>query len=213
MEICIVSKYPVICQGISSFIKEIDGIDITLNSINDLRELLGEKSNILPIICLFYDELHLIPSIISIKEDFPHIKMLIIDFNENEKMFFSLTKSCIEGYMIGNFSKEDLMYAISKITAGGKFYDRELLYKIAENNQALPQVIDKDMIGSQLTSRELQILHELSNGLSNFEIASSLKISENTVKKHVSNIFLKINVKDRSQAIIYAYNSGLLPTL
>ena len=50
----------------------------------------------------------------------------------------------------------------------------------------------------------------MSNGLSNFEIAKNLNISENTVKKHISNIFIKINVKDRTQAIIYAYESGLI---
>ena len=63
---------------------------------------------------------------------------------------------------------------------------------------------------THLTRRELEILSQLSNGLSNFEIAKNLNISENTVKKHISNIFIKINVKDRTQAIIYAYESGLI---
>ena len=103
----------------------------------------------------------------------------------------------------------DICYALHKISTGTKFYDRELLYRLVEDEPAAT-ITSKNNLGTPLTRRELEILSQLSNGLSNFEIAKNLNISENTVKKHISNIFIKINVKDRTQAIIYAYESGLI---
>ena len=115
----------------------------------------------------------------------------------------------VDEYMLGTFAQEDISYALHKISTGTKFYDRELLYRLVEDEPAAT-ITSKNNLGTPLTRRELEILSQLSNGLSNFEIAKNLNISENTVKKHISNIFIKINVKDRTQAIIYAYESGLI---
>lgn len=209
MQISTISKYPVIQEGIAEIIKENYATITSFPSIDDFMASSQDHSNTLLIINLFTNYVDIIDSVISIRDKFSCIKILIIDFTENEDIFFNLSRIGIEGYLLGNFAKEDLIYAITKIVAGSKFYDRELLYKIAERHfQISPS--NKNVVTSQLTDRESQILNELSNGLSNFEIACALKISENTVKKHISNIFVKLNVKDRSQAIIYAYNSGLL---
>ena len=116
----------------------------------------------------------------------------------------------IDGYILGTFLKEDIAYAIHKISTGVKFYDRELLYKIVNPEPAVTIASNNVNFNNSLTRRELEILSELSNGLSNHDISCNLNISENTVKKHISNIFMKINVKDRTQAIIYAYESGLI---
>ena len=124
-------------------------------------------------------------------------------------MFFKISKLNIDGYMLATLSEEDINYAIHKISSGNKFYDRELIYRLVEIESAAT-ITGKSSSGNPLTRRELEILSQLSNGLSNFEISKNLNISENTVKKHISNIFIKINVKDRTQAIIYAYESGLI---
>ena len=125
------------------------------------------------------------------------------------KYVFKTSKLKVDGYILGTFAQEDINYALHKISTGAKFYDRELLYRLVEDESAVT-ITSKNHLRTSLTRRELEILSQLSNGLSNFEIAKNLNISENTVKKHISNIFIKINVKDRTQAIIYAYESGLI---
>lgn len=213
MKISVLCKYPVIHEGIKSILKEKYPSITSFYSVDECFKSLDNVENTLEdsllILTLFKEDLKSIDSILSIKENYSNIKLLVIDFNESKDMFFKISKLNIDGYMLGLFAKEDINYAIHKISTGTKFYDRELLYRLVEAEPAA-SITSKNNIGSPLTRRELEILSQLSNGLSNFEISRNLNISENTVKKHISNIFIKINVKDRTQAIIYAYESGLI---
>ena len=217
MKISILCKYPVIHEGIKSILKDkyqnitsFASIDDCFKSLNNSdSNLINDNEDTILIITLFKEDLKSIDNILSIKDNYSKIKLLIVDFNESKDMFFKVSKLNIDGYMLGTFAQEDISYALHKISSGTKFYDRELLYRLVEDEPAAT-ITGKTNLGSPLTRRELEILSQLSNGLSNFEISKNLNISENTVKKHISNIFIKINVKDRTQAIIYAYESGLI---
>lgn len=217
MNISILCKYPVIHEGIKSILKEKYPIITSFTSIEDCfkaldnsdSDLINDTEDTILIVTLFKEDLRSIDNILSIKDNYSKLKLLIVDFNESKDMFFKVSKLNIDGYMLGTFAQEDINYALHKISTGTKFYDRELLYRLVEEEPAAT-ITGKSNLGSPLTRRELEILSQLSNGLSNFEISKNLNISENTVKKHISNIFIKINVKDRTQAIIYAYESGLI---
>ncbi len=217
VNISILCRYPVIHEGIKSLLKDnfenisyfssIDNCIKSLNSTDD-KSINNTKDTLL-IITLFKEDLEIIDNILSIKNNYSNLKLLVIDFNESKNMFFKTSKLKVDGYILGTFAQEDINYALHKISTGSKFYDRELLYRLVEDESAVT-ITSKNHLRTPLTRRELEILSQLSNGLSNFEIAKNLNISENTVKKHISNIFIKINVKDRTQAIIYAYESGLI---
>lgn len=217
MNISILCKYPVIHEGIKSILKEKYPSITSFTSIEDCfkaldnsdSDLINDTEDTILIVTLFKEDLRAIDNILSIKDNYSKLKLLIVDFNESKDMFFKVSKLNIDGYMLGTFAQEDINYALHKISTGTKFYDRELLYRLVEEEPAAT-ITGKSNLGSPLTRRELEILSQLSNGLSNFEISKNLNISENTVKKHISNIFIKINVKDRTQAIIYAYESGLI---
>ena len=217
MNISILCKYPVIHEGIKSILKEKYPSITSFTSIEDCfkaldnsdSDLINDTEDTILIVTLFKEDLRSIDNILSIKDNYSKLKLLIVDFNESKDMFFKVSKLNIDGYMLGTFAQEDINYALHKIYTGTKFYDRELLYRLVEEEPAAT-ITGKSNLGSPLTRRELEILSQLSNGLSNFEISKNLNISENTVKKHISNIFIKINVKDRTQAIIYAYESGLI---
>jgi len=79
----------------------------------------------------------------------------------------------------------------------------------ALNNRLANRDIDKDKIDS-LTTRELEVLIKVANGMLNKEIATSLNISERTVKNHISNIFKKIDVSDRTQAAVFAIKNNII---
>lgn len=217
MKIFILCKYPVIHEGIKSILKEKYPNLTSFTSIEDCfkaldnhdNDLINDTEDTILIITLFKEDLRSIDNILSIKDNYSKLKLLIVDFNESKEMFFKVSKLNVDGYMLGTFAEEDINYALHKISTGTKFYDRELLYRLVEDEPAAT-ITGKSNLGTPLTRRELEILSQLSNGLSNFEISKNLNISENTVKKHISNIFIKINVKDRTQAIIYAYESGLI---
>ena len=77
------------------------------------------------------------------------------------------------------------------------------------NNQLVNRDTDKDKISS-LTNRELEVLIQVANGMFNKEIATNLNISERTVKNHISNIFKKIDVSDRTQAAVFAIKNNII---
>ena len=210
MKFSIVSKYPVIHEGLISTLKEKYQSITSFNSIEKFCEGLDNTEDGILILTLFKEDLLVLDKILLLKESYPDLKILIIDFNENNDTFFKLSRMNIDGYILGTFCSEDIKYALHKIFSGTKFYDREALYRLVETEPAATLITNKKNISNHLTKRELEILSQLSNGLSNYGISRNLNISENTVKKHISNIFIKINVKDRSQAIIYAYESGLV---
>lgn len=217
MKVSILCKYQVIHEGIKSILKEKYQSITSFTSIDDCfktldnpdNNLVNDSEDTVLIITLFREDLRIIDNILSIKDNYSNLKLLVIDFNESKNMFFKTLKLKVDGYILGTFAQEDINYALHKISTGAKFYDRELLYRLVEDESAVT-ITSKNHLRTPLTRRELEILSQLSNGLSNFEIAKNLNISENTVKKHISNIFIKINVKDRTQAIIYAYESGLI---
>lgn len=209
MKILLVSMYLIINEGILSLLKD-DYMDIQkYSSLDKAIDTLSDMDDGLLVYTLFKDSPKELDQIISLKKNFPKVKILIIDFTQEKNTFFKFSKSHIEGYILGGFNRRDFEYAINKIMSGKRFYDRELIYRIIEDEDE-EELSHKVMSKVPLTKRENEILLQLATGLSNFEIACNLKISENTVKKHLSNLFIKINVSDRSQAIVYAYKIGLI---
>ncbi len=157
---------------------------------------------------LLHNSLVEIEEIITFKKNHPIAKILVIDFNKSKGNFFKFSKSGIDGYLLGTFIKEDIIYSLNRLSKGSKFYDREILYWLVDDTS---NEIDRSIPPkTPLTTRESEVLSNIALGLSNLEISHKLKISENTVKKHISNIFLKINVSDRTQATIYAYSNNLI---
>ena len=112
-----------------------------------------------------------------------------------------------DGYASKNIKFEELKEAIDLIIHGENFIQKELLpllnSKIEKKNEELDKI-------KSLTKRELEVLKNIAFGNSNKEIATSLKISERTVKNHIFNIFKKIAVTDRTQAAVFAIRNDLI---
>lgn len=215
MKISILCKYPLIHYGIKSILKEKYKNITSFFLIDDFLKYIStckndiSNGNVILITVLLEENLEFLDKILSVKASKPNLKLLIIDFNESKDIFLKLSNLNIDGYILGSFTQEDITYAIHKISNGSKFYDRDFLYKFVEPETALT-LTGQNSNKNNLTKREIEILSQLSKGLSNLEIAENLNISENTVKKHISNIFIKINVNDRTKAIIYAYEYGIV---
>lgn len=215
MKISILCKYPLIHYGIKSILKEKYKNITSFFLIDDFLKYIStckndiSNGNVILITVLLEENWEFLDKILSVKDFKPNLKLLIIDFNESKDIFLKLSNLNIDGYILGTFTQEDITYAIHKISNGSKFYDRDFLYKFVEPETALT-LTGQNSNKNNLTKREIEILYQLSKGLSNLEIAKNLNISENTVKKHISNIFIKINVNDRTKAIIYAYEYGII---
>ncbi|QTD43516.1 response regulator transcription factor [Sporosarcina sp. Te-1] len=114
----------------------------------------------------------------------------------------------VDGYISKDAYPEELIYAVHVIKRGRKYYDPDIIDLLLES-QRKPQVDDKYI--EQLTSKEKEVLQKIGMGLSNKQIAANLYITENTVKKHVSQVLSKLNLGDRTKAALYANYTGLVP--
>ncbi len=135
--------------------------------------------------------------------------MIIAIIHENEENNYSeyISMDEITGYFNMNCKMEELFKGIS-VVLSGKTYIQESIKKIIDFESADTKS-DKYKINS-LTKREIEILKQVANGMFNKEIATLLSISERTVKNHMSNIFKKIEVADRTQAAVFAIKNNLV---
>lgn len=129
-------------------------------------------------------------------------KIMVLDFYEDNTLFSQCMKIGVDGYILANIDSEDIDYAVKQISRGKKYFDADLIENYLSKGGT--EYIE------ELTKREQEILVCIAKGKSNLEISKALHITEHTVKKHTSNIFAKLNLKDRMQAALYAYDRGIV---
>lgn len=130
-----------------------------------------------------------------IKERNQNVKIIILDIYKCEIYFRKALEVDIDGYITAIADKEEFIFTINKVMECKKVYDPILL----------KSVVRTDYLNKRepLTRREKDVLNELGKGLSNKEISNNLYITENTVKKHISNILDKLHLRNRQEAILY----------
>ena len=135
-------------------------------------------------------------------------KMLIVALSDNIEDAVSIVlNENLNGIFLYDFKVEELYRGLSEIIAKGSYIQESIRKKMYNNDQSIKN--EKYKINS-LTKRELEILVHVANGMFNKEIATSLNISERTVKHHLSNIFKKIEVSDRTQAAVFAIKNSIV---
>ena len=111
------------------------------------------------------------------------------------------------GYILKDSGSEELKKAIQSVMDGDSYIQPSLIPSL--NSRLVNRDIDKEKIAA-LTKREMEILTQIAGGMFNKEIAMNLNISERTVKNHISNIFKKIDVSDRTQAAVFAIRNNIV---
>ncbi|KPL57969.1 response regulator [Rossellomorea vietnamensis] len=138
---------------------------------------------------------------------YPYIKVLMLTtFNDSELIFEALEEGA-SGYLLKDMPTDAIVQAIMTVQSGGMVLPKELTADIVREmrrNQPAEQINTVPEIVKELTEREREVLQHLGLGLNNKEIAGKLYISEGTVKNHVSNLISKLQLRDRTQAAIFA---------
>jgi DNA-binding NarL/FixJ family response regulator len=147
----------------------------------------------------------------------PHIAMIMLTPAENEEDLFQAIKVGAAAYYTRNISVEDLVEAVRKVSRGEYLMNDDVLSKpqlasrVLASFRALTdeeEVTNSHKEPSPLSSREIEILDHIARGRSNKEIAKVLKISDQTVKNHITSILKKLAVNDRTAAVVYALKHG-----
>jgi len=138
----------------------------------------------------------------------PSTKILILTVHTDDAHVFQGIKAGAQGYLLKDCTPEDLTRAIRTVYAGDTIMAQDIAQKMLTTFEGIQN--DDAEIAPHLTERELEVIKALAQGKSNKQIAQSLHISEKTVRNHASNIYKKLHIYDRTQAVIYAVRRGLV---
>lgn len=137
----------------------------------------------------------------------PHIGIIIVTMFEDDDSVFAAMRAGARGYVLKGSDQEEMLRAIHAVARGEALFGPAIATKLTSFFNTSQS--NKAIAFPDLTEREREILNLLAQGLTNQQIANKLVISHKTVRNHVSNIFNKLHVADRVQAIIQARNAGL----
>ena len=137
----------------------------------------------------------------------PHIAILVLSMYEDDDQVFRALKAGARGYLLKGADRAELVGAIRSVARGEAIFGPAVARRLVAFFAARPAV--EAAVFPELTEREREILDLVARGLSNTEITQRLVVSPKTVRNHVSNIFSKLQVADRAQAIVRAREAGL----
>jgi DNA-binding NarL/FixJ family response regulator len=140
--------------------------------------------------------------------EMPHMGIIFCTVFEDDEFVFAGLQAGGRGYILKDDDPDTMLRAIRAVAHGESLLGPSVAEKVMRQFSALPG--RQTPLVDDLTPRELEVLKQIASGLSNQEIAEELVISEKTVKNHINNIFSKLHVYDRSQAILYAIREGLV---
>jgi DNA-binding NarL/FixJ family response regulator len=148
----------------------------------------------------------------TIKEKFPNVAILVLTTYDLDDWVANAIRNGANGYLLKDTPPQDLITAIRGTLQGKSYVDPNIAGKMFQQMQQSKPSIEKGKLEltEPLTERELDVLKLLATGLSNQEIAESLRLSEGTVRNYLSTLFSKLGVNDRTKAAVLAIQHGLI---
>jgi len=147
-----------------------------------------------------------VTAISEIKKNNQDARILVLTSFSDDKNVFSAIKAGASGYLLKDSSPEDLLQAINDVYQGKSSLHPVIAQKVI---QEMHKPTDLPPTDDPLSAREVEVLQNVAQGMSNQEIARTLKIKEGTVRIHVGNILNKLQLSNRTQAALYALREGL----
>lgn len=209
IKILLVDDHQIVLKGISFFLNMQPDFELVGEAHNG-QEAVEKAEELKPDIILMDLNMPIMDGIEAstlIAKQNPHIKVLVLtSFSDRSHIVPALQSGAI-GYMLKDVEPDQLAEAIRSAFKGNIQLHPDiasaLLAEVSPNTQPAKEGPGRELM-EQLTPRELEVLHLITKGMSNKDIASALTVAEKTVKTHVSSILSKLNMTDRTQAAIYA---------
>jgi len=139
----------------------------------------------------------------------PRARVLILTTFEQDDYVFGALRAGASGFLLKRTRPEELIAAVHTIAAGESLLSPSVTRRVIERmaQQPTPELGDQAKL-DDLTPREREVLELIARGLSNREIAATLAVEESTIRTHVKHILMKLDLRDRVQAVIFAYETG-----
>lgn len=209
IKVMLADDHVLIREGIRQLL-EFDGAIEVIDEANDGNECLEKLNKVKPDILLLdinMPKKNGIEVLEEIKNNNMNVKVLILTVHNEVEYLLKAVDIGVDGYILKDTESNELKKAIISIVNGESYIQPNLIPAL--NSKLVSRDKDKDKIDA-LTNREMEVLICVANGMFNREIADELSISERTVKNHVTNIFKKIDVADRTQAAVFAIKNDII---
>jgi len=198
IRVLVADDHPVVQHGLCTMLELEDDIDV-IGRAADGGEAVSQASSLHPDVILLDVQMPVMDGIEAlrrIRAQDPEARVIVLTTYRNEDYIFPSLQAGARGYLLKDATREELAGAIRQVAAGESLLDPALVHA-AEDHPAL-------------TARERDVLRLMADGKNNSEIAAQLFVSENTVKTHVSNIFDKLNCRDRAAAVLSAWKRHII---
>ena len=211
IKILIVDDHAVVRDGlVTMFGRQADFL-VTGEAVNGL-EAVEKARGLQPDVILMdlrMPELDGVGAMNQIRENNPDVKFIVLTTYDTDEYIFDAIDAGAKGYLLKDASREDLFQSVRAVHRGESLIEPGVAAKVLDR---LAQMSRQARFGGPqvLSERELEVLRLMAVGAANKSIASDLAISESTVKTHVTNIFQKLEVKHRTEAVTQALQRGII---
>ncbi len=214
IKVALVEKHPVICDAVSALLNGADEIEISgcHQTFDDLTKTIRFEP-VHVVLAIFHSpDMANIDNIKKLTGLFPKVKVLVLSLYNNEKFILKLIKAGAKGHLSSDTNRSEILEAIYTLRNGYEFYAKTITNILLNNylDQKGNDTAEKQQRQQELSPRELEVLKNFGEGLSNREIADKLFISIRTVETHKNNIMKKINLKTTVDLVKFALKNNII---
>lgn len=205
MKIFVIDDHPLVCEGIKAILDNEDGMELagSASSGQEAEQLFANAKPDLALVDLRLPGESGIEIIRRLRPLAPGCRYIILTTYADPEDVRMAIEAGVDGYILKEALPEEMTSALRLVGRGRPYFDPSVMQMMLQQ----PKKGEDNL--SELTDRELEVLRALTRGLSNREIANMLFVTEHTVKKHISSILCKLDLKDRTQAALYAVSNGV----
>jgi len=210
IRVVIADDHPVFRDGLRGILGSAEGVDVVAEAGTGEEAVAAVATHQPDVVVmdLHMPDLNGIEATRRILHQSPHVGVVVLTMFEDDASVFAAMRAGARGYLLKGADKAEILRAIQAIGSGEAIFGPAIARRVIEYFSA-PQVAGPPQAFPELTAREREILDHIAQGLNNEAIAQKLFLSPKTVRNHVSNIFAKLQVADRAQAIVRARDAGL----
>jgi DNA-binding NarL/FixJ family response regulator len=212
IRVLLVDDQLLIRQGIQTLL-DLEPDLTVVGAASNGREALDAVERLQPDVVLMDVRMPVMDGVAATRElgqRYPHVGVIILTTFDDDEYIFEGLKAGARGYLLKDISSDEMAQAVRAVAAGQALIQPSITRKVVAEFSRLASNPDPNPQAFALTERELDVLRSLAVGRSNKEIADQLVITEGTVKNHVSNILAKLEVRDRTQAVLKAQSLRLI---
>ncbi len=212
IRVVLADDHAVVRKGIREFLEEAPDITVVAEAVNgrEALEAVEEHQPDVAVLDIQMPEMSGIEATRRIKARFPDVRVLILTAYDDDPYVFALVQAGASGYVLKTASADELVEAVRTVYGGDSALDPAIARKVVQRLASGHPTPASEEIVEGLTDRELEVLRLAARGMTNQAIGAELGISDRTVQGHLANVYEKLGVSTRTEAVLRAVKLGWL---